>query len=84
MPPGRSRAARSAEVGGVVPPVVVVEPADERLSAARLDTRGARMRLAAAGAPERAGARVAELGHGGEPSSAAVVDDDRLPVGVAL
>ena len=68
---------------GVVPPVVVVEPADE-VADGGPDRGDARIGLAGAVVRTGGDARVADPGDEVDRLPLAVVDDDRLPVRLAL
>jgi hypothetical protein len=71
------------EMAGVVPPVVVVEPANE-LTAGAVDRRGTCVDLAAALVRDGRDPRVVETARGLDAVALAVVDDDRLPAGPVL
>src|SRR5262249_53269193 len=67
------------EMTRVVPPVVVVQPADDVPSRPR-DRRRSRVDLAAPVVRERLDPRVSKRERRLDPPAVAVVDDDRLPV----
>ena len=76
LPRGRGRKQR--QMAGVLPPVVVVEPADD-LPAGTVEPRRTRVDLAAALVRHRRDAGVREPERRLDPLAAAVVDNDRLP-----
>src|SRR5581483_1922584 len=77
------RSDEQRQVCRVVPPVVVVEPADE-ITTRTADRGRAGVDLARSLVRDRGDSPVADAEGRREPVSVAVVDDDRLPVRLRL